>query len=372
MVPSESKEKIRLVVTGGGTGGHLFPGIAVAEAIMVARPGSEVLFIGTDRQVDNQVLGARPFTTATLKCQGLKGKSISAALLAMVQLPWAMLNAMRIIRSFKPDLVIGVGGYVTGPVLLAASLLGIPTCIHEQNSVPGLANKLLGRFVDRVFLSIPGSESFFASGRTILTGNPVRTEILACRDQLTGNNSGPVLVVMGGSQGAHRLNSLVTEGLCNSKDALPESFLVIHQTGRLDEKGVRERYEKAGVRAEVAAFFSDMAAVYSQADLLVSRAGATSLAEICVLGIPSILVPFPYAADNHQEHNALMVVERGGAIMYREAELESSLLASGILATISDPARMAKMGEKAQEVSFPDATDLIVKECLAMATSAGA
>jgi UDP-N-acetylglucosamine--N-acetylmuramyl-(pentapeptide) pyrophosphoryl-undecaprenol N-acetylglucosamine transferase len=250
-------------------------------------------------------------------------------------------------------------------------LLGIPTCIHEQNSIPGLANKLLGKFVDRVFLSIPGSESFFASGRTIITGNPVRSEILACRDQRAGKRIGPVLMVLGGSQGAHRLNSLVSEGLCNSKDILPEGFLVIHQTGRLDETRVRERYEKEGVRAEVAAFFSDMAAVYSRADLLVSRAGATSLAEICVLGIPSILVPFPYAADNHQEHNALMVVERGGAVMYREAELESSLLVTDILAIISDPARIARMGEKAQEVSFPGATDLIVRECLAMAASAG-
>ena len=146
MISSEIK-KIRLGVTGGGTGGHLFPGIAVAEAIMAERPGSEVLFIGTDRQVDNQVLGDRPFTTAALKCQGLKGKSISAILAALFQLPLALFNAIRIIRGFKPDLVIGVGGYVTGPVILAASLLGVPTCIHEQNSVPGLANKLLGKAV---------------------------------------------------------------------------------------------------------------------------------------------------------------------------------------------------------------------------------
>jgi UDP-N-acetylglucosamine--N-acetylmuramyl-(pentapeptide) pyrophosphoryl-undecaprenol N-acetylglucosamine transferase len=367
MVSSDRKRKMRLVVTGGGTGGHLFPGIAVAEAIMAARPGSEVLFIGTDRQVDSHVLGGRSFTTATLKCQGLKGKSISAALTSLVQLPLALFKAIRIIRGFKPDLVLGVGGYVTGPVVLAASLLRIPTCIHEQNSIPGLANKLLGRFVDLIFLSIPGSESFFPAGRTLLAGNPVRSEILVCRDRQTEGADGPVLLVMGGSQGAHRLNSLVAEGLCSSKDLLPDGFMVIHQTGRIDEQEVRGQYEEAGIKSEVAAFFSDMADVYRRADLLVSRAGATSLAEICVLGMPSILIPFPYAADNHQEHNALMVVEKGGAIIWREAELESSLLATDILAIINDPARMARMGAKAKEVSFPAATEHIVKECLALA-----
>jgi len=372
MVSSEDKKIMRLVVTGGGTGGHLFPGIAVAEAIMAERPGSEVLFVGTDRQVDNQVLGDRSFATAALKCQGLKGKSISASLAALVQLPLALYKAMRILRNFRPDLVLGVGGYVTGPVVLAASLLGIPTCIHEQNSIPGLANKLLGRFVGRVFLSIPGSETFFPRGRTMLTGNPVRDEILTCRDRQDEMEKGTVLLVLGGSQGAHRLNSLVAEGLCNSKDKLPDGFLVIHQTGRLDEQKVREQYEKGGIRAEVSAFFSDMAAVYRRADLLVSRAGATSLAEICVLGIPSILVPFPYAADNHQEHNALMVVKRGGAIMRREGELESSGLAADILAIINDPARMEQMGEKAKEVSFPEAADHIVRECFSLANPTGA
>lgn len=365
MTSLPDKKPVRLVVTGGGTGGHLFPGIAVAEAIMARRPGSQVLFVGTDRQIDNQVLGQRPFRTASLKCQGLKGKTKSAALGALLQLPRALYQAARVLREFAPDLVLGVGGYVTGPVVLAAKILGIPTCIHEQNSIPGLANKLLGKFVDRIFLSIPGSEEFFPADRVQLTGNPVRREILAC-DAHRPEAGGPVLLVMGGSQGAHRLNALVADGLCAAKPAFPAGFMVIHQTGNLDEKRVREKYESAGVRAEVAAFFNDMAAVYRRADLVVSRAGATSLAEICVLGKPAILVPFPFAADNHQEHNALLVVNRGGAIMRRESEVESAGLAADIAAIINDPATMQRMGEKAREVSFPAATEIIVRECLAL------
>ncbi len=356
---------MRLVITGGGTGGHLFPGIAVAEALMTELPGSEVLFVGTDRQVDNRVLGQRPFKTATLKCQGLKGKSISAVVAALIQLPMALLKAIAVLHKFKPDLVMGVGGYVTGPVVLAAKLLGIPSCVHEQNSVPGLANKLLGRFADRIFLSIPGSEVYFPSGRTVLTGNPVRTEILASQGRRE-ETEGPVLLVMGGSQGAHKLNSLVVDGLCRVADELPAGFKVIHQTGRIDEESVAKSYAAEGINSEAKAFIDDMADVYRQADLVVSRAGATSLAEICVLGKPSILIPFPYAADNHQEHNAMMVVNSGGAIMHLESELDSSELVTDVLRIISDPVTMKQMGVGAREVSFPEASSAIVKECLAL------
>ncbi|HSH13924.1 MAG TPA: glycosyltransferase, partial [Desulfurivibrionaceae bacterium] len=159
-------EGVRLVITGGGTGGHLFPGVAVAEAILAERPGSEVLFIGTDRQVDSRVLGNRPFASTAIRCQGLKGQSLMARLAALWQLPLAVWNSVKILKKFRPDLVLGVGGYVTGPVVLAARLLGIASCIHEQNSVPGLANRWLGKIVRRIFLSLPGSEKYFPSGRT--------------------------------------------------------------------------------------------------------------------------------------------------------------------------------------------------------------
>ncbi len=359
---------IRLVITGGGTGGHLFPGVAVAEAILADRPGSEVLFIGTDRQVDNQVLGNRPFAATSIRCQGLKGRSLVGRLAALWQLPQAAWSASRIIKKFRPDLVLGVGGYVTGPVVLAARLMGIPTCIHEQNSVPGLANRWLGKIVRRIFISLPGSEKYFPVGRTRLTGNPVRAEILAaaCRQSEGGGANGRTLLVLGGSQGAHRLNLLVAEGLCGRKDELPPGFLVIHQTGRQDEEMVRGLYSQGGINAQVSGFITDMAGTYSQADLMVSRAGATSLAELCVMGLPAILVPYPYAADNHQEFNARMVADHGGALLFKESELTAAKLAEAIIALLGDRSRLRVMAEKSRAVGRPEATDNIVRECLAL------
>lgn len=361
-------QMLRLVITGGGTGGHLFPGVAVAEAILAERPGSQVLFIGTDRQVDNRVLGNRPFASTAIRCQGLKGRSLAGRLAALWQLPQAVWSAGRILREFRPDLVLGVGGYVTGPVVLAARLLGIATCIHEQNSVPGLANRWLGKVVRRIFLSLPGSARYFPVARTRLTGNPVRAEILAAAERVKppGGNDTLTLLVLGGSQGAHRLNQLVAEGLIGCRAELPPGFRVIHQTGRQDEELVREGYRAGGIEARVGAFFDDMAGLYEQADLLVSRAGATSLAELCVMGRPAILIPYPYAADNHQEHNARQVVERGGALLRKESELTAGDLATTIVSLLNDRDRLRTMGEKSRAASLPEATGNIVRECLAL------
>ncbi|NTV13996.1 MAG: undecaprenyldiphospho-muramoylpentapeptide beta-N-acetylglucosaminyltransferase [Desulfobulbaceae bacterium] len=359
-------KEIRLVITGGGTGGHLFPGVAVAEAILATRPGSEVLFIGTDRQVDSRVLGNRPFASTAIKCQGLKGQSIIRRLSALGQLPLAVWQSRRLLKKFRPDLVLGVGGYVTGPVVAAAWLAGIPTCIHEQNSVPGLANRWLGKIVKRIFISLPGSEKYFPTGRTRLTGNPVRAEILAAGQvaRSAQESGGFTLLVLGGSQGAHRLNQLVLEGLISHKAALPANFLVIHQTGRQDEALVREGYQAHGINARVSAFFDDMAGLYSQADLLVSRAGATSLAELCVMGRPAILLPYPHAADNHQEFNARQVVEKGGALLFNEAELTAARLGDEIVGLLGDGPRRRRMGECARAAAFPEATASIVCQCL--------
>jgi len=359
-------QAMRLVITGGGTGGHLFPGITVAEAILAEVPGSRVLFVGTDRQVDNRVLGGRPFEVAAIRCQGLKGRSLAGRLAALGQLLPALWNSLRILRRFRPDLVLGVGGYVTGPVVLAGRLLGIPTAIHEQNSVPGLANRWLGRIVDRIFLSLPGSEKYFPAGRTVPSGNPVRAEILSLAGE-EERTPGATLLVLGGSQGAHRVNQLVAEGLVMRKDDLPGELRVIHQTGSRDEEQVRQQYLAAGIEAEVRGFFDDMAGIYRRADLVVSRAGATSLAELCVLGKPSILVPYPYAADNHQEFNARLVAEHGGALIYREAELRGPELVGQVIELLNDSGRLTEMGRRAREVARPEATAVMVRECLRLA-----
>ncbi|MDH3360154.1 MAG: UDP-N-acetylglucosamine--N-acetylmuramyl-(pentapeptide) pyrophosphoryl-undecaprenol N-acetylglucosamine transferase, partial [Desulfobulbaceae bacterium] len=280
---AQAQSGLRVIVTGGGTGGHLFPGIAVAESVLDRFAGSKVLFVGTERLIDQKALANRRFEVTSIRSRGLKGKGLFAKLGGLLQIPFSIVASIRLIIKFKPGIVFGVGGYVTGPVVLAASLLGVATAIHEQNSVPGLANRLLGRFAQRVLLSIPGSEKYFPAKKCLLSGNPVRSELLKkAAEAVATNELSNTLLVLGGSQGAHRVNSLVVEAVEQAAGELPADFKVIHQTGLSDEKWVQERYAALGVEAKVAAFFDDMAALYGEAGLVVSRAGATSLAEMAV------------------------------------------------------------------------------------------
>ena len=357
---------IKLLITGGGTGGHLFPGVALAQAMVQTYAGCQVMFIGTDRKVDKNGLADLGFTTRTIRCQGIKGKNISQILTALIQLPIGLFEAIKIIRQFKPDLVFGVGGYVTGPVIVAARLLGVTSCIHEQNTVPGLANKILGRIVDKVFVSLPGSETYFPAHKTILTGNPVRSNLLTkAKEQKEHKSTAQAtILILGGSQGARSLNSLVLgaarQCLVN-RTPLPR---IIHQTGELDAEQVKEVYAELGLQARVHAFISDMAAVYSQADLIVSRAGATTLAEIMVFGKPAILVPFPYAADNHQEKNGRILVTGGGGVMFRQSELTGEKLGNEICRLLDDQKLLHEMAEKSGKLAKPEATATIVNACL--------
>lgn len=364
----EKKHHIRLVITGGGTGGHIFPGIALAQAMMFAYPGCEVLFIGTERKVDRNALSDLGFQTTTIRSQGLKGKNPAAKLGALLQLPAALIKATRIIRKFKPDLVFGVGGYVTGPVVLAARLLGVATCIHEQNSIPGLANKLLGRIADRIFVSLPGSEKYFPRGKTILSGNPVRSTLIRAAREMkpAAEHDSLTLVILGGSQGARRLNSLMLEAAEKCLGTVVPPPRIIHQTGEDDEAFVRQRYAELGLNARVASFFTDMAVIYSQADLVVSRAGATTIAEITVFQKPAILIPFPYAADNHQEVNGRYLVEAGGGIMFRQADLSGEKLGHEIKRILVDEKLRLEMAQNSGRIARPGATETIVAACVGL------
>ncbi len=366
----EMKEKkthnIRLIITGGGTGGHLFPGISLAQAMMLAYPGCEVLFIGTERKVDKTALADLGFQTISIKSQGIKGKKTTAKIKAMLQQPAALLEAARIIKRFKPDLVFGVGGYVTGPVILAARLLGITTCIHEQNSIPGMANKLLGHITHRIFVSLPGSEKYFPASKTVLSGNPVRSSIVKAANQMRRKKYREplTLLILGGSQGARRLNSLMLEAAEKCLVKLTPVPNIVHQTGEIDETHVREKYSELGINARVQAFFSDMAEIYSRADLIISRAGATTLAELTVFHKPVILVPFPFAADNHQEINGRYLVEAGGGLMFKQSELDGEKLGREIKQLLADTSLLAEMAAKSGKVSKPEATETIVNGCM--------
>lgn len=351
-----------MIVSGGGTGGHLFPGIAVAEAVLDRHPAGQVLFVGTGRQTDARVLANRKFQTTTISCRGLKGKSVLQRLTALLQLPLSTLSAMRLMRRFRPQLVLGVGGYVTGPVLLAAKMMGVATCIHEQNSVPGMANRKLGRLVDRIFLSIPGSERYFAEGKWVLTGNPLRRELMEAAAGKREKKDGLTLLVLGGSLGAHRVNVLIAGAMEILKNTVAQ-LQVIHQTGRDDEQMVAGRYKELGIKAEVAAFFSNMAGLYSRADLVVSRAGATTLAEITAFGLPMILIPYPFAADDHQRKNGEYLVQGGAALMFTQDALTEQGLAEQISGLLADEKRRIQMGQAARRLARPDATEAIVKQC---------
>lgn len=360
---------MRVIITGGGTGGHLFPGIALATGLQERIADCEIMFIGTRRQLDQDTLADYNFQRKSISCMGIKGKGLSHRLKSMASLPGAVFEAGRIIRSFKPDLVCGVGGYVTGPVLLAAKLQAIPTCIHEQNSVPGLANRMISRFVDRIFISIPGPT--FPVKKTVFSGNPVRSDILAAatekerinKNRKTNRDKNTILV-LGGSLGAHQINLFMLEAMADI--ARQVNLNLIHQTGSADEELVCNGYTAAGITCEVSAFFKDMANLYAQADLVIARAGATTLAELSVMGIPALLIPYPYAADDHQAKNAAHYVQSGGAIMYRESELDASLLATTIIKLLQAPDELQQMANSMKKMGRPDATDIILDNCLTL------
>jgi UDP-N-acetylglucosamine--N-acetylmuramyl-(pentapeptide) pyrophosphoryl-undecaprenol N-acetylglucosamine transferase len=302
----------------------------------------------------------------TIKSQGIKGKSLAAKVSALFQQPSALFEAARIIRQFKPDLVFGVGGYVTVPVILAARFLGVTTCIHEQNSIPGLANKLLGHLTNRIFVSLPGSEKYFPASKTVLSGNPVRSLIVKAAKRMDHKafHDPLTLLILGGSQGARRLNSLVLEATEESLIQLAPKPNIIHQTGVDDEIHVRTKYSELGIKARVEAFFNNMAEIYSQADLVISRAGATTLAELTVFHKPVILVPYPYAADNHQEINGRYLVQAGGGLMFKQSELDGKKLGKEIRRLLTDRKLLAEMAANLGKIAKPEATETIINSCM--------
>lgn len=364
------KTPIRLMLTGGGTGGHIFPAIATAESLCDRLPGSEVLFIGTKRKMDAATFKQYGYATCSIHSSGLKGKSFLSLLQGLLVLPLSCVEALYHILRFRPHLVLGVGGYVTGPVVAVAKFCGKATVIHEQNSVPGFANRQLGLLATRICLSLPGSEKWFPAEKTVLTGNPVRGEIRAISETKNENKDTVLtLLVLGGSLGAHRVNELVSEAFALGSCDL-QKIKVIHQTGLADATTIASIYRENNIDATVAPFFTDMAAVYQEADLLVSRAGATTLAELAVLGKPAILIPYPHAADQHQEKNAEFYVKGGGALLCREKELTADILADKLVQLFGNREQLQKMGVAMRNCAFPEAAERIVDVCLGMVNHA--
>jgi UDP-N-acetylglucosamine--N-acetylmuramyl-(pentapeptide) pyrophosphoryl-undecaprenol N-acetylglucosamine transferase len=345
---------VKVLIAGGGTGGHLFPGIALAEELVTRHHANEVVFVGTERGLEARVVPREGYPLETIRAQGLKGKGLGGLLKGLWALPMSFVESVRILRKHKPDVVVGVGGYASGPVVLAAWLLGIPTAVQEQNALPGLTNKVLGRFVRVVFTAFEEAGRFFPSRKVQLIGNPIRRKLMdnyllshVAHERFT-------LLVFGGSLGARGINQRMLEALDSLQD-VKEQLHIVHQTGKSDLESVRRGYEEKGFRAEVVEFIEDMSGAYAKAELVICRAGATTLAELMVAKKASILIPFPYATDNHQEVNARALVDAGAALMFRESELTGQQLAEQIRALKDDPARLRKMEKRAALQGRPEA-----------------
>jgi UDP-N-acetylglucosamine--N-acetylmuramyl-(pentapeptide) pyrophosphoryl-undecaprenol N-acetylglucosamine transferase len=325
---------MRVVIAGGGTGGHLYPGIAIAREAL-RETDNEVLFVGTRQGIEARVLPKEGLPVRFITARKLKGMTMISRVKTIVMLPQGLLQSLRLMREIRPDVVVGVGGYASAPLGVSALLLGIPLVIVEPNSFAGLANRILGRLADKVILCFPGTgaREFFPAKKTIMLGPLVRKGIEhGNRDKaLMEFGLAPrrfTVLVMGGSGGAHAINMAMTQAAGRLKD-LPR-LQVIHQTGDQDAAEVASGYRNAGVKAAVRAYIDNMAEAYAAADLVIARSGATSVAELAVCNKPAVLVPFPFAADNHQEYNARTLAERGNADVILQGELTAELLVETI------------------------------------------
>ena len=351
---------MRVLIAGGGTGGHLYPGIAVADELRRRDGATAVSFVGTTRGLESRVVPALGYPLDVIRSAGLKGKALGALARGLSLLPLSGLDAWRVISRRRPDVVVGVGGYSSGPVLLLAALRRIPTLLMEQNTAPGFTNRTLARWVDAAAVGYDETLRYFPRVG-VVTGNPVRREFL---DRGGGDAPPPAdgrtrVLIVGGSQGARAVNDAMLAA-APALAAHAATLAITHQTGERDLARVRAGYEAAGCPAVVEPFFHDMHARMTAADLVISRAGASTLAELTILGKPMVLVPLPTAADNHQRKNAATLAGAGAAEVIEERELDGQRMAATVLGLASDAGRRQRMAIAARALCRPDAAARVV------------
>jgi UDP-N-acetylglucosamine--N-acetylmuramyl-(pentapeptide) pyrophosphoryl-undecaprenol N-acetylglucosamine transferase len=360
---------LRVVIAGGGTGGHLYPGIAVARELLVRRPDAHVSFAGTAKGIEARVIPREGFALDLVRSGGIKGKSLVGRLRGTALIPLGLVDGWRIVSRRQPHVVIGVGGYSSGPVVLVAALRRVPTMLLEQNAVPGLTNRSLARVVKAAAVTFESTRSFFGS-KAFVSGNPVRPEFLG-----TGPNEESAIdeqttvvrvLVFGGSQGAHAINVAMVAAAARLAAGAPHLRLT-HQTGERDVEMVRTAYRAAGLQADVEPFLYDMGPRLGAADLIVCRAGATTLAEITAAGKAAILVPLPTATDDHQRKNAEALAANGAAEVLLQENMTGAVLAERILALAADRGRRLRMAAAAKALARPDAARVIVDRVLEIA-----
>ncbi|MEO6212638.1 MAG: undecaprenyldiphospho-muramoylpentapeptide beta-N-acetylglucosaminyltransferase [Vicinamibacterales bacterium] len=352
---------LRIVIAGGGTGGHLYPGIAVARELLSRRPDAVITFAGTARGIESRVVPREGFPLDLLRSAGLKGASRRALIRGIALLPLSAIDAGRILARRAPQLVIGVGGYSSGPVVAAAAARRIPTLLLEQNAVPGFTNRALARVVSAAAVTFESTVVYFGR-KGFVTGNPVRPEFFNSVER-TMASTPPGVLIFGGSQGSHAINLAMVEAAPRLA-ARGGRMAITHQTGELDLELVRSAYRDAGIDARVEPFLFAMDREIKAAALVVCRAGATTLAELSAAGRPSLLIPLPTAADDHQRMNAEVMRDAGAAEILPQQALTGALLADRITALLADPARLEVMSAAARRLAKPDAARVIVDKAL--------
>jgi UDP-N-acetylglucosamine--N-acetylmuramyl-(pentapeptide) pyrophosphoryl-undecaprenol N-acetylglucosamine transferase len=356
---------LSVVIAGGGTGGHLYPGIAVARELLQRVPDATVTFVGTAAGIEARVIPREGFALQLIRSAGLKGKSVLDRLRGAALLPVSALDAAAVLSRTKPAVVIGVGGYSSGPVVAFAALRGIPTLLLEQNAMPGLTNRLLARMVRAAAVTYDESLPHFV-GRGFMAGNPVRPEFF--EEAYESHGSPPAaarILIFGGSQGAHAINLAMVEAA--PRLAAASGLAITHQTGERDLEMVRDGYQRAGLEARVEPFLFAMDREMKAADLVVCRAGATTLAELTASGRTSLLIPLPTATDDHQRKNAQALVVQGAARLLEQKDLTGERLAQDVLALAQDGAARSAMSQAARRMGRPDAARIIVDRVLALA-----
>lgn len=350
---------VRIMIMAGGTGGHVFPALAVAHRLRDA--GHMVSWLGTKKGIEARLVPEAGFPIDWLSVSGLRGKGLLSLLLAPYMLLKACWQASIIIRQRQPDVVLGLGGFASGPGGLMSWVHGKPLVIHEQNRVPGTTNRLLKRIATRVLEAFPNS--FDQASGALFTGNPVRKELI--EDTAEKKHTANKILIVGGSLGASILNEIVPSAL---KELQADYDLeVIHQAGKATIARAEVAYQKAQVKADIRPFIEDMKRVYQWADIVICRAGAMTISELAIMGLPSILVPLPHAIDDHQTKNATYLSDQGAAVLLRQSELTTETLSNTLRALLSQPERLAEMGSKARSLAKPEATQLVADTCLEVA-----
>lgn len=344
---------MKVLIAAGGTGGHIYPGIAVANEIMRRDSSSEVRFVGTARGLETKLVPNAGYKLELIESAGIKNVGLAGTIKGLLLLPKSFLAARKLINEFKPDVVVGAGGYVTGSVLLMASFMRVPTLVMESNALPGFTNRQLARFVNKAAVTFAEAAKFFP-GKAVITGNPVRREFFDIPPKAR-DNAKFSLLAFGGSQGARAINNALVEALPyleNEKSRLR----IKHQTGELDFDNVKSGYEKAGwAESDVAKYINDMNAEFARTDLIICRAGATTCAELAAAGKAAIMIPLPTAADDHQRKNAEALQTAGAARMILQKDLSGNVLATAIKSLINAPEKITEMEKAAKTLVRGDA-----------------